>query len=105
MTTLRMRDRLRGLRTERDAAERRDRIVGYGLVVLACTYALFELGVAIHQYGEDRSAEQAQQTAAAKAEEARAYKMLADCLNGKAIKVRNENAAIFCDRASYQGGL
>ena len=98
-------DRLRGLRTERDAAERRDRIVGYGLCVLAVCYGLFELGVAIHQYGEDRAAAEAQQAAAAKAEEARAYKMLADCLNGRALKVRGTNAAIFCDGASCQGGL
>lgn len=105
MTTLRMRDRLRGLRTERDAAERRDRIVGYGLCALAVCYGLFELGVAIHQYGEDRAAAEAQQAAAAKAEEAKAYKMLADCFNGRAIKVRDTNAVIFCDRASYQGGL
>lgn len=102
---LSLRDRFRGLRTEKDAAERRDRIVGYGLVFLACAYALFELGVAIEQYGESRAAAESQRAAAAGADKDKAYKMLADCLNGKAIKVRGHNAAIFCDRASYQGGL
>lgn len=102
---LSLRNRLRGLRTEKDAADRRDRIVGYGLVVLACAYALFELGVAIEQYGSDREAAKAAEATQARADKVKAFGLLADCLNGKAIKVRGHNAAIFCDRASYQGGL
>lgn len=102
---LSLRNRFRGLRTEKDAAERRDRIVGYFLVVLACGYALFELGVAVEQYGSDRESTQAAEAIKARAEKMRAYGLLADCLNGRAIMVRGQNAAIFCDRASYQGGL
>lgn len=100
-----LRDRFRGLRTEKDAAERRDRVVGYGLCALAVLYALFEMGVAIEQYGADREAAQAKETTQARAERMKAYGLLADCLSGKAIKVRDTRDVIFCDRASYQRGL
>lgn len=98
-------NRYRGLRTERQAADRRDRHVGICLIGLALAYSLFEIGAAIDNYATERAATQAQAAEQATAGKDKAYKMLADCLNGKAIKVRDANAAIFCDRASYQGGL
>lgn len=96
-------NRYRGLRTEREAADRRDRHVGRCLILAAIAYLAIEASEAIENYATERAATQTQQAAAAKAEETRAYKMLADCLNGRAIKAND--GAIFCERASFQGGL
>lgn len=98
-------NRYRGLRTERQAADRRDRHVGICLIGLALAYSLFEIGAAIDNYATERAAIQTQAAEQATAGKDKAYKMLADCLNGRAIRVTNTNAAIFCDSASYQGGL
>ena len=43
-------NRYRGLRTERQAADRRDRHVGICLIGLALAYSLFEIGAAIDNY-------------------------------------------------------
>lgn len=96
-------NKFRGMRTERQAADRRDRIVGRCLILCAIAYIAIEASEAIEQYATDRAATQAQQAKDAKAEETRAYKMLADCLNGRAIKAND--GALFCERASFQGGL